>query len=133
MADNNNSHYDEWKDDDDEDDDDDDGTPNLYSLLNLRRSATEEEITRSYRSLSTTFHPDKVRRQQRISTAAVDSGGDSEAFDAEEVQLTFLQFKKAHEILIDPVLRLAYDSYGEGGVELIRRVQQQQREQAMRR
>jgi curved DNA-binding protein CbpA len=116
------NYYDERK---DGEDDNDDGAPSLYSILNLRRDATTEEIHRSYRSLSTSFHPDKIRLQRFC----------EERFemDPEEIQETFLQFKKAHEVLVDPVFRLAYDHYGDYGVELVRRVQQQQREQTTRR
>ena len=116
--------YDEKEDDDD--DDDDDSPPDLYSILNLHRNANQEEIHRSYRSLSTSFHPDKIRRRPLAS-----QGGN--APDMEEIQETFLQFKKAHDVLIDPVLRLAYDHYGDYGVELVRRMQQQQRDQKTRR
>ena len=111
---------DEWK---EEEEDEKDSSPSLYSLLNLRHDATQEEIHRSYRSLSTSFHPDKIRRRQL-------SQGD---IDMDEIQETFLQFKKAHDVLIDPVLRLAYDDYREYGVELVRRIQQHQRDQKTRR
>lgn len=36
------------------------GFVELYSLLKVARDATEEEIHRAYKSLSTTFHPDKL-------------------------------------------------------------------------
>lgn len=37
------------------------------------------------------------------------------------------------DVLVDPVLRLAYDYYGEDGVQLIKRIQQQRREQKNRK
>lgn len=117
----NNDSNGEWKEEDDEYDEDE--SPSLYSILNLGRNATPDEIHRSYRSLSTTFHPDKIRRRPQ----------QQDELDMEEIQETFLQFKKAHEVLIDPVLRLAYDEYGDYGVELVRRVQQQQRDRQTRR
>jgi curved DNA-binding protein CbpA len=131
MTDNSNYYgeHDEWK---DEENDDDDSSPSLYSILNLGHDATEEEIHRSYRSLSTTFHPDKIRRRPTTSHDGSNSSSNNN-LDMEEIQETFLRFKKAHDVLIDPVLRLAYDYYGEDGVELVRRVQQQQREQKTRR
>jgi len=145
MTDNRNYYgdHDEWK--NEEDDDDEDSSPSLYSILNLGHDATEEEIHRSYRSLSTTFHPDKIRRRPATTTTSLQDGSSSSNSsnnndnnhqpqrDMEEIQETFLRFKKAHDVLIDPVLRLAYDYYGEDGVELVRRVQQQQREQQTRR
>jgi hypothetical protein len=90
----------------------------LYSILKLDRDASEEEIHRSYRTLSTTFHPDKL------------PPSDS---SREEIQQTFLDLKSAHEVLIDPVLRLTYDHYGEEGVTLLKRLQLQQREQDARK
>eukprot|EP00536_Pseudo-nitzschia_multiseries_P005075 jgi/Psemu1/189608/e_gw1.91.13.1 len=90
-------------------DDDDSSSPNLYSLLNLRRDATTDEVHRSYRTLSTTFHPDKVRLRRRTPRADTEQEQEQEL---EEIQETFLLFKKAHDVLIDPVLRLAYDCYG---------------------
>ena len=54
----------------------------LYSLLKVDRSATEEEIHRAYKNLSTTFHPDKL--------PAITS-----TEDREKVQGVFLEFKRA--------------------------------------
>jgi len=141
--------------DDDDDSSSSSSSPNLYSLLNLQLDATKDEVHRAYRTLSTTFHPDKVRLRQlattqtlstQTSTTSTSTSTTSTSTSTpnptttatatasiEEIQETFLQFKKAHDVLIDPVLRLAYDCYGEDGVELIRKVQQQQREEKTRR
>jgi curved DNA-binding protein CbpA len=89
----------------------------LYSLLKLDRDATTDDIHRSYRTLSTTFHPDKLPHSSQ----------------GETLQQIFLDIKKAHDILIDPVLRLTYDYYGEEGVTLLRRLQMEQREHEARR
>lgn len=100
----------------------------LYSLLNLDRDATSDDIHRSYRILSTTFHPDKLpppsqqqQRQQQI------NNGES------AIQQTFLDVKKAHDVLMDPVLRLTYDHYGDEGVALLKRLQMEQREHEARK
>jgi curved DNA-binding protein CbpA len=89
----------------------------LYSLLKLDHDATSDEIHRSYRNLSTTFHPDKLPHSSQHET----------------LQQIFLDIKKAHDILIDPVLRLTYDCYGEEGVTLLRRLQVEQREHEARK
>ncbi|VEU42938.1 unnamed protein product [Pseudo-nitzschia multistriata] len=129
-------HGEERKEDDtsrngiDHEDDDDSSSPNLYSILNLSRDATTDEVHRSYRTLSTTFHPDKVRLRQQTGQTPATLITQQET---DKIQETFLQFKRAHDVLIDPVLRLAYDCYGEDGVELIRKVQQQQRDEKTRR
>ena len=54
----------------------------LYSLLKVDRGATEEDIHRSYKTLSTTFHPDKLPL-----TTSVE--------DRERIQQVFLEFKRA--------------------------------------
>jgi len=92
----------------------------LYALLNLTSTASEEEIQKSFKALSNSYHPDKLR--PTFSTE-----------DRENIQHIFLEIKRAKDILIDPVLRLAYDDFGDDGVELIRRIQQQRREQETRR
>jgi curved DNA-binding protein CbpA len=93
-------------------------TVDLYSLLKLDRDASGDDIHRSYRNLSTTFHPDKLSSQQQ---------------QKESVQQIFLEVKKAHDVLIDPVLRLTYDYYGDEGVALLKRLQMEQREHEARR
>jgi curved DNA-binding protein CbpA len=110
----------------------------LYSILKLDRkdAPTEEDIHRAYRLLSTTFHPDKIPSNTAAAAAEQSRrrhGDGSANDDTTSIQQIFLDFKKAHEILIDPVLRLAYDHYGEEGVMLIKRLQMQQRERAARK
>ena len=78
----------------------------LYAVLNVEKSAGHEEIQRSYKQLSKTFHPDR-----RLP-------GDKE--DAEDF---FVLIKKAHDVLSDPVLRLAYDHGGLVAVDIIKRSQ----------
>ena len=92
----------------------------LYALLNVSSSATEEEIQKSFKALSNSYHPDKLQSSYSPE-------------DREHIQHIFLEIKRAKDILIDPVLRLAYDDYGDEGVDLIRRIQQHRREQETRR
>ena len=121
------------------DDEQDYDLPNLYSILNLSQDATSDEVKRAYKTLSSSFHPDKVRLRPPPPSSSPSSQNTTQipmidtTQQLDEIQDTFLQFKKAHDVLIDPVFRLTYDQYGEDGVELIRRVQQQQREQKTRR
>ncbi|CAM9277495.1 unnamed protein product [Ectocarpus fasciculatus] len=60
-----------------------------YSILGVGRTATTEEISKAYRRVSLSVHPDK--------------GGDPAAFR---------RLTKAHDVLRDPVLRDRYDKYG---------------------
>jgi curved DNA-binding protein CbpA len=88
----------------------------LYALLNVSSSATEDEIQKSFKWLSNSYHPDKLHASFSPE-------------DREHIQHVFLEIKRAKDILIDPVLRLAYDDFGDEGVDLIRRIQQHQRDQ----
>jgi DnaJ-class molecular chaperone len=54
----------------------------LYSLLKVARDATDEEIHRAYKSLSTTFHPDKLPPT-------------TPEAKREQIQQVFLEFKRA--------------------------------------
>ncbi|WVN90172.1 uncharacterized protein L203_105408 [Cryptococcus depauperatus CBS 7841] len=72
-----------------------------YALLNLPKEATEGEIRERYRSLATTFHPDR-QRSDRARQAA---------------HSQFTEIQRAYEILIDPTKRSIYDMFGEEGLK----------------
>lgn len=59
----------------------------LYSLLKVDRNATEEEIHRAFKSLSTTFHPDKLPPS-------------TTSKDRERIQQIFLEFKRASTYML---------------------------------
>jgi len=65
-------------------------TENLYSILNLDASASQKDITTSYRRLSLKYHPDK-------------NGGNDEMFT---------KLNQAYKILSNPELRNIYDEHG---------------------
>ncbi|MFL5607694.1 MAG: molecular chaperone DnaJ [Gemmatimonadaceae bacterium] len=69
----------------------------FYSVLNVERTASDEEIKKAYRKLAMTYHPDR-------------NGG---AKDAEE---KFKSITEAYDVLRDPQKRAAYDRYGEAGL-----------------
>lgn len=64
-----------------------------YEVLGVERTATDEEIKKSYRKLAIKYHPDK-------------NPGDK---SAEE---NFKELGEAYEALSDPQKRAAYDQYG---------------------
>lgn len=72
-----------------------------YSLLNLPRTASDEDIRAAYKRLSVILHPDKHR--------------DPEAKQRAEIRFT--QLHEAYECLSDPEKRAVYDLYGVGGLE----------------
>ncbi|KAJ2116011.1 hypothetical protein IW146_001857 [Coemansia sp. RSA 922] len=78
------------------------GEHDYYAVLNVSRRATTEDIREAYRRLSRLFHPDRHH-------------------DAEKQEWARRQFhiiQRAHEILIDPAVRAAYDQLGEQGISL---------------
>ncbi len=68
-----------------------------YTILGISRSASEQEMKKAYRKLTTKYHPDKNQ-------------GDQSA------QEKFIQITKAYETLSDPEKRKIYDIYGEEGL-----------------
>ncbi|XP_052873163.1 dnaJ homolog subfamily C member 11 [Anopheles cruzii] len=73
----------------------------FYATLNVPRTATEEEISKAYRSWSRVFHPDKHGNGK----------------NKEKAELLFNRTKKAYEVLSDPHQRAIYDSLGVKGLE----------------
>ena len=69
-----------------------------YSLLNVARSATADEIKKAYRKLAMQFHPDK-------------NPGDKKAEDK------FKEFSEAYEVLSDVKKREMYDQFGHAGTQ----------------
>lgn len=72
-----------------------------YEVLGLTKSATEDDIKKAYRRLSSAHHPDKH----------------SSASDAEkaEHEAKFKEAKEAYEFLSDAQKRAEYDQYGHAG------------------
>lgn len=64
-----------------------------YEVLNVSKTATADEIKKSYRRLAMKYHPDRNQ-------------GDKAAEEK------FKQIGKAYEVLSDPQKRAAYDRYG---------------------
>jgi len=68
-----------------------------YSVLGLKRSATDGEIKKAYRKLSVKYHPDKNKD--------------------EEAKQRFLEVSTAYEVLSDKEKRRIYDQHGHEGVK----------------
>lgn len=69
-----------------------------YTVLNVSRSATPEEMKKSYRKLAMQFHPDK-------------NPGDKKAEEK------FKELNEAYDVLSDPKKREAYDQFGFAGAQ----------------
>jgi DnaJ family protein C protein 11 len=80
---------------------DDSSDESLYTILNLARDASEAEIRDRYRSLATTYHPDR-QRDDRSRLAA---------------HGRFTDIQRAYEILTDSTKRTIYDLFGEEGLK----------------
>ena len=68
-----------------------------YSVLGVPKTASDDDIKKSYRKLAMQFHPDRNNGSQ----------------DAEE---KFKEITEAYDVLRDPNKRAAYDRYGEAGL-----------------
>ncbi|ORX82558.1 heat shock protein DnaJ family protein [Anaeromyces robustus] len=69
-----------------------------YTILNVKRHATKQEIRKSYKKLSRKYHPDK-------------NPGDKEA------EKKFLKITEAYEVLMDDEKRNIYNKYGKEGLK----------------
>jgi molecular chaperone DnaJ len=70
----------------------------LYAILGVPRTATQEEIKKAYRKLARRYHPD------------VNPGN-------KEAEEKFKEISEAHEILSDPEKRKLYDEFGMAGLQ----------------
>jgi molecular chaperone DnaJ len=68
-----------------------------YEILSVERTASDDEIKKSYRKLAMQFHPDR----------------NNGSADSEE---RFKAITEAYDVLRDPNKRAAYDRYGEAGL-----------------
>src|SRR5437868_2093085 len=69
----------------------------FYSVLEIARDASEDDIKTAYRKLAMRYHPDR-------------NNGSAEAEEK------FKQITEAYDALRDPQKRAAYDRYGEAGL-----------------
>lgn len=69
----------------------------FFEVLEVSRTATEEEVKNAYRKLAMRWHPDK-------------NNGSKEAEEK------FKQLTEAYDVLRDPQKRAAYERYGEAGL-----------------
>ncbi|CAI9105491.1 OLC1v1004423C3 [Oldenlandia corymbosa var. corymbosa] len=69
-----------------------------YDLLQVPKSASEEQIKRAYRKLALKYHPDKNQGNQ-------------------EASKKFAEISNAYEVLSDSEKRNIYDRYGEEGLK----------------
>ncbi|GAA6024573.1 hypothetical protein JCM10207_008657 [Rhodosporidiobolus poonsookiae] len=75
----------------------------LYAVLNLDRSASQDEIQRSYRRLAAILHPDRHSARDPSLKPAADA--------------RFAELQHAFEVLSDPHKRAVYDELGDEGLK----------------
>lgn len=83
----------------------------LYDLLSVPATATQDEISRSYKRLALRYHPDKTNHDPVLTEK-------------------FKEATRAYEILKDLSLREVYDVYGEGGLDGSAQAQEKAQAQA---
>ncbi|KPA86884.1 putative mitochondrial chaperone protein DNAj [Leptomonas pyrrhocoris] len=82
---------------------------NPYDVLQVRRTASPQEIKKQYKKLAMVFHPDVA--QGRLGRA-------SSAEEKAAAQRNFEEISSAYQILSNPEKRKAYDMGGAQGVHL---------------
>ncbi|KAJ1982046.1 hypothetical protein H4R34_001853 [Dimargaris verticillata] len=75
---------------------------NLYAVLNLSVSASDDEIRDNYKRLCLAFHPDKHHDPRHHQAA----------------RMQFDKIQRAYEVLSNPRLRALYDEMGEAGLDM---------------
>jgi len=70
----------------------------FYEILGVAKTASEEDIKKSYRKLAMKYHPDRNP-------------------DNKEAEEKFKEVKEAYEMLTNAEKRAAYDQYGHAGVD----------------
>jgi DnaJ-domain-containing protein 1 len=70
---------------------------NLYEVLGIESTSSEQEIKKAYRKLAAYFHPDRVANHKEVTD--------------EDAREEMVKINKAKEILLDPEQRELYDSY----------------------
>ncbi|XP_043987196.1 dnaJ homolog subfamily C member 11a [Gambusia affinis] len=83
-------------------DDDEICNDDYYSLLNVRREATQEELKAAYRRLCMLYHPDKHRDPEL----------------KRQAEALFNLVHEAYEVLSEPQARAIYDIYGKRGLDV---------------
>jgi molecular chaperone DnaJ len=74
------------------------GKKDLYEILGVGKTASDEELKKSYRALAMKYHPDR-------------NVGD------EEAEVKFKEAAESYAILSDPEKRQIYDRYGHAGLQ----------------
>jgi len=90
----------------------------LYSLLRISRTATQQEIKQSYLQIALTLHPDRHSPTAAAATTAASAAGASARTDDNNNEMKTEEFKKVSEaygILRDRTLRSQYDQWLDSG------------------
>ncbi len=73
------------------------GQRDLYEILDVPKTASEQDLKKAFRKLAMEFHPDRNK--------------------AEDAPEKFKEINRAYEVLSDPQKRAAYDRYGHAAID----------------
>ncbi|KAL8275879.1 hypothetical protein Esti_000215 [Eimeria stiedai] len=106
----------------------------LYDLLHITRSATEDEVTASYRRLARLFHPDKASEggpEGPPSSARGRGFQGNPSHFSEGGPTPFVRLNNAYSILKNKALREVYDVEGLEGISVAEKLLREEQAKAL--
>lgn len=88
-----------------------------YAILNVNRSASNDEIAQAYRKLAIRLHPDKIAKARDETLNSKDQNRPPEGISPAIAHEQFLRIAEAYDVLCDRTKRAMYNQFGEEGLK----------------